>query len=139
MSVKIIFSCQADFHGIALQEILGINNTAFISWLDGGVGLLEYHGAFDEFSVAAREKRLIFTRHIFPAEYIVSCADAEKCTEKFIMRMDKNKSFSVQLRAVNNISNPRDLLKTNAGPGRLYPCLSRITLHIPGFRSRKKT
>ena len=42
MCTKIVFSAQADFQDIALQEILNTSaSLKFIKWLDGGVGLLE--------------------------------------------------------------------------------------------------
>jgi len=118
MCIKIIFSCQADYQGISLHEILNINAPIkFIMWIDGGAGLLEYAGTFAEFSGLIREKRLIFVRHIFPAEYIIPYMDIidifidiEKQSQigelifirDFIRRMDKGKSFSVQIRAAND-------------------------------------
>ena len=106
MSVKIIFSCQADFHDISLQEILNTSaSLKFIKWIDGGAGLLEYTGGtFAEFSELIREKRLIFVRHIFPAEYIILYAEVENFVfmRDFTSRMDKSKNFSVQLRVADD-------------------------------------
>jgi len=97
MNNKIIFSCQADFHGISLQEILNVDSSIkFIKWIDAGVGLLEYNGLFAEFSALMKEKRLIFLRHIFPAEYIIPYSDIGEL--KFLP-LDKTKNFSVQIRA----------------------------------------
>ena len=112
MISEIVFSCQADFQGIALQEILDIDkNIKFIKWIDGGAGLLEYAGQFDEFSELIRDKKLIFLRHIFPAEYIVSyITDAEKIfIRDFTPRMDKNKDFSVQIRGDNKLYKTQEL------------------------------
>lgn len=113
MLTKIIFSCQADFQGISLQEILNIGENKslkFIMWLDNGVGLLEYSGTFSEFSALIKEKRLIFVRHIFPAEYIIPYMDIKKqiqvgeliFIQNFISRMNKNDNFSVQIRAAGD-------------------------------------
>ena len=100
MSIKIIFSCQADFHGVALQEILAVNNEIkFIKWLGGGVGLLDYAGEFDEFSQLIKAQSLIFLRHIFPAEYT---AQDINFIQDFEPRMSQNKNFSVQIRASEN-------------------------------------
>ncbi|MCL2518577.1 MAG: hypothetical protein FWF15_08450, partial [Oscillospiraceae bacterium] len=97
MNNKIIFSCQADFHGISLQEILNVDSSIkFIKWIDAGVGLIEYNGSFVEFSALMKEKRLIFLRHIFPAEYIIPYSDIGEL--KFLP-LDKTKNFSVQIRA----------------------------------------
>ena len=114
---KIVFSCQADFQGIALQEILSVHAAVkFIMWIDGGAGLLEHSGTFAEFSAVLRENRPIFVRHIFPAEYIIPYADVQDekqnqtaeliFIQSFISRMSINKNFSVQIRA--------------AGGGKLY-------------------
>jgi len=98
---KIVFSCQADFQNIALQEILNINaGIKFISWLDFGVGLVEYSGTFSEFSELLKENRLIFTRHIFPAEYIIPYDEIEK--QDFISYINKEENFSVQIRAAGD-------------------------------------
>jgi len=111
MCSKIIFSCQSDFQGISLQEILNTDaSLKFITWVDSGAGLLEYPGTFAEFSALIREKRLIFVRHIFPSEYIIPYIDVEKQTQTgelifiqdFILRMDKRKNFSVQIRAADD-------------------------------------
>ena len=103
MSVKIIFSCQADFHDIALQEILDTDTQVkFIKWVGKGVGLLEYTGNFAEFSELIKEKRLIFIRHIFPAEYIIPYTNIQEQFPDFISHMDKNKNFSVQLRTADD-------------------------------------
>ena len=113
MCTKIVFSAQADFQGIALQEILNTSEPSslkFIKWLDSGVGLLEYNGTFAEFSALMRENRLIFLRHIFPAEYIITYADIENQSQiselifiqNFILRMEKNKDFSVQIRVADD-------------------------------------
>ena len=108
MCNEIVFSCQADFQGISLREILDTNAAVkFIMWIGKGTGLLEYPGTFAEFSALIREKRLIFIRHIFPAEYTVPQTELEtrRCVGEivfmrdFIARMDKTKNFSVQVRA----------------------------------------
>ena len=55
MPSKIVFSCQADFQGIALQEILNTTESLkFIKWIDDGAGLLEYAGPFVEFSLLSK-------------------------------------------------------------------------------------
>lgn len=109
--MKIVFSCQADFQDISLQEILSINAALeFIMWIDGGVGILEYTGTFSEISAIIREKHLIFARHIFPAEYIIPYIKIEKQTkigeldfiQKFVSRMSKSEDFSVQIRIAND-------------------------------------
>lgn len=115
MGVKIVFSCQADFRDIALQEILNLNTSVkFSTWIDNAAGIVEYTGTFNEFSVLIQEKQLIFIRHIFPVEYIIplqnriSYADVIDIIEQsdfiqnFISRMDKNKNFSLQIRTANN-------------------------------------
>ena len=102
MCSKIVFSCQADFQDAARQEILNINAAIkFIKWIDGGVGLLEYTATFAEFSALIRESRLIFVRHIFPAEYIVPYEQIGELSfiQDFISRMNKRENFSVQIRA----------------------------------------
>ena len=115
MGIKFVFSCQADFQGISLQEILNIDESLkFIRWIDSGAGLLEYSGAFSEFAALSgliKEKRLIFVRHIFPAEYMIPYKEILELGEldfvrDFVSRMDKTRSFSVQLRI--------------AGDGKLY-------------------
>ena len=111
MCIKIVFSCQADFQDISLQEILNVNESIkFIMWIDSGIGLLEYIGTFAEFSALIKESRLIFVRHIFPAEYIIPYIDIEKQNQigelifmqNFISRMNKEKKFSVQIRVAND-------------------------------------
>ena len=111
MCTKIVFSCQTDFQDISLREILNINaGIKFIMWIDGGAGLLEYTGTFAEFSKLIKENRLIFVRHIFPAEYIIPYIEIEKqnqigeldLIQNFISRMDKSKNFSVQIRVAND-------------------------------------
>ena len=100
---RIIFSCQADFQGAALQELLGACvRLTFVKWLDGGVGLLEYAGDFAGLSGLLREMRPVFTRHIFPAEH--TGAYSGRLMQDFAARMDKAKAFSVQARAAGNNS-----------------------------------
>ena len=103
MRTEIIFSCQADFQGVALQEILSTDaRLKFIKWVGGGAGLLEYAGGFADISEIIRAGRLIFTRHIFPVDYIVPCINIKDMPADFIPRMDKNKNFSVQVRAAED-------------------------------------
>ena len=104
---RIVFSCQADFQGVALQEILACSQLKFIKWLDGGVGLLEYAGAFAELSGLLGEMRPVFTRHIFPAEHTGAYTD--RLMQGFAERMDKARAFSVQARAAGNSSKPAEI------------------------------
>lgn len=120
MNTKIIFSCQSDFQGPALQEILSVPAAKFIKWLGGGAGLIEYGGGFTQFSALLGGKPgglpggkppglpPMFIRHIFPAEYTVPYSDlvgqdtaAPAFMRDFLPRMDRDKSFSVQLRAAD--------------------------------------
>ena len=122
MCIKIVFSCQADFQDISLQEILSKDSSIkFITWIGGGVGLLEYPETFVEFSALIRERinNLIFVRHIFPAEYIIPYIDIEQQSQigelsfiqNFISRMDISKDFSIQIRVAddNKLYNPSEI------------------------------
>ena len=98
--MKIVFSCQGDYQNISLQEILSINAPfRFVKWIDNGVGMVEYldDSAFAEISAVIKKSNLIFVRHIFPAEYILPCAELD-FMQDFASRMNKNEHFSVQIR-----------------------------------------
>ena len=98
--MKFVFSCQGDYQNIALREILSINAPLkFIKWIDSGVGLLEYQdtASFADVSRAIRKNRLIFARHIFPAEYILPYGEFD-FIQDFVPRMSKDENFSVQIR-----------------------------------------
>jgi len=114
--IKIIFSCQADFQGIALQEILSTDaSLKFIKWIGGGAGLIEHAGTFSECSELISGNRLIFVRHIFPVEYVIPYDQIIQTQtedigfmQEFISRMNKRQNFSVQIRTAddNKLYNP---------------------------------
>ncbi|MCL2213102.1 MAG: methyltransferase domain-containing protein [Oscillospiraceae bacterium] len=109
MTTKIIFTCHEFFCDAALQEFMSVSTSLkFIKWLDVGVGLLECEVTFSEISVLFKNAKLIFLRHIFPAQYVISHKNFQKISDvqdyafikDFASNASKQEPFSIQLRAV---------------------------------------
>ncbi|HIW73724.1 MAG TPA: methyltransferase domain-containing protein [Firmicutes bacterium] len=120
----VIFTCQADFADLCLNELLREEPEArLLRWLAPGVGLLRAPGAFPAFShrlQAARgrgERRLLFLRHIFPLECSFSLAEggieaggeAYAYLAECARRMDRARPFSVQVRCLDSGETGLDL------------------------------
>lgn len=102
----IVFSCQNDSEELCLNELLRAEwKIHFDGWLDHGAGLIHSDGTFSEFSRAVRENQLVFLQHIAPADIIINrdsqgedLPPVQDRLETIALRMDKQQTFSVQLR-----------------------------------------
>ena len=105
---KIIFTSQPASAELCLNELNGAGlSFNFLKWLGAGVGILETDISFSDFSVAVRESRLIFLRHICPADIVISLenAGAANLNQAVLAVCDnikdtlpKDSGFSVQVR-----------------------------------------
>lgn len=116
---RVIFTCQADFADLCLNELREAAPGARLErWLAPGVGILSAPGDFPSLSrrfQAARgedgleDKRLLFLRHIFPVDGCFALPDGgiEGCREAYgfladcARRMDRERPFSVQARCLD--------------------------------------
>lgn len=103
--VNIVISCQTGSEELCLNELSKTGfKTHFGTWLDSGVCSIHIDGTFSEFSDAVRRERLIFLQHIFPVDVSINYSESGQLPspsdilDGIASRMDKLKTFSVQLR-----------------------------------------
>ncbi len=109
---KLIFTSDVLSNQMALNEInTYIKNVSFDSWIDGGVGVLNLQDEFIDVANMFLNNRIIFVRHICPANFKFEInkdiEDIKKLIENKSYITDKlnnNKTFSVQTRLVSDTS-----------------------------------
>lgn len=114
-----VFSCQKGSEELCLNELLKTGwKIHFDGWLDHGVGLIHSDGTFAEFSETVRTKQPVFLQHIFPADIMMNWDFQGECLppiqnqlEVIAPGMDKQKTFSVQIRRNNVPSEVAQKLK----------------------------
>lgn len=119
LGAYIVFSCQKDSEELCLNELLKTGwKIHFEGWLDHGVGLIHFDGTFSEFSETARTEQFIFLQHIFPADIMINWDFQSECLppipnqlEAIALRMNQQKTFSVQIRRNNVPSEAAQQLK----------------------------
>ena len=142
---QIVFTCQAESSELCLNELISaIDGAGLVRWLGGGAGLLEADGDFDGISVQLRQRRPIFTRHMFPADHVIDI-DGPGAIDRvtgavaaLASAMDgvhaANKPCSVQIRALTPGQSPLT-------PGDISPAASAMlcgmgfTLNVSAPRS----
>ena len=114
----IIFTCQADFADLCLNELRALEPEGAGSlecWLAPGVGLFRLTGTFPAIAARLREargpgsKRLLFLRHVFPLDAsfpldetdVAGNPQAHAFLTDCIRSMDREKPFSVQVRSLD--------------------------------------
>lgn len=104
--MKFIFTCDELSSQIMLEEFEQKDpNFKMLKWLNGGIGLAETNGNSKEYAHFIYNKPIIFVRHICKVDLVLTYYSNWKYKVISLAKnkLDKTKSFSIQLRHNTNL------------------------------------
>jgi 23S rRNA (cytidine2498-2'-O)-methyltransferase len=109
IETQIIFTTSKEYSNDGLREIKCLfKYSKFVEWLDTGIGRVQVCDTFQISAKKIREKS-IFIRHIHPITFELNLKKKESDIKEFIslspkiiILLNKNKSFSVQVRIIDS-------------------------------------
>lgn len=105
--MKFIFTCDELSSQIMLEEFEQKDtNFKMLKWLNGGIGLAETNGNSKEYANFIYNKPIIFVRHICKVDLVLTYYSNWKYKVISLAKnkLDKTKSFSIQLRHNTNLN-----------------------------------